>query len=90
MPFGVKILLVLCSPYLLLRRWLGWDCLPKFKPGVFYNEPMQLTEIVLEDTSIVWVPWGPYEGHAVDCGYAPDGRLVGVQIWDDVRTRKTK
>lgn len=60
---------------------------PKFKPGVFYNEHLKLTEIVLEDVSTVWIPWGPYKGHAVDCGFEMhDGRLVAIKIWDDVRT----
>lgn len=62
---------------------------PRFKPGVFYNEELRLTEILLEDTHTVWNPWGPYKGHAVDIGYAgEDGRLVGVKIWDDVRERR--
>lgn len=61
--------------------------LKPFKPCVIYNEQIKLTEMILEDTSIVWCPWGPFHGHAVDCGYSPDGRLVGIQIWDDVRTR---
>jgi hypothetical protein len=49
---------------------------------------MQITEMILEDVPVVWRPWGPYKGHAVDCGYAmDDGRLVGIKIWDDVRRR---
>jgi hypothetical protein len=68
----------------LVARWNS----PKFRPGVFYNEDLKLTEIVLEDTMIVWCPWGPYIGHAVDCGYSSDGRLVGIKIWDDVRDPK--
>jgi hypothetical protein len=58
-----------------------------FKPQVIYNPDIRLTEMILEDTTIVWCPWGPFEGHAVDCGYSADGRLVGIQIWDDVRNR---
>lgn len=61
--------------------------LAEFKPQVIYNEDLRLTEMILEDVCTVWVPWGPYQGHAVDCGYGPDGRLVGIKIWDDVRTR---
>lgn len=57
----------------------------KFKPCVLYNEDLRLTEMVLKDTSIVWVPWGPFKGHAVDCGYDSEGNLVGIKIWDDVR-----
>lgn len=68
-------------------RFLDWLWPVKFKPCVFYNDDMKMTEIILEDTSIVWCPWGPYKGHAVDCGYSHDGRLVGIKIWDDVRER---
>lgn len=75
---------------MLIRRLYprpGFPPLGKFKPQVIYNEEIRLTEMILEDTSIVWCPWGPFKGHAVDCGYSPDGRLVGIQIWDDVRRR---
>lgn len=58
-----------------------------FIPRVGYNKDARLTQLVLQDTLIVWVPWGPYEGHAVDCGYDQDGNLVGIAIWDDVRKR---
>jgi hypothetical protein len=71
-----------------IRSW--WFRRHKFKPGVFFNEELRLTEIVLEDTLIVWKPWGAYPGHAVDCGYDVDGRLVGIKIWDDVRTAPTR
>lgn len=71
-----------------------WECIaawifgpPKFKPCVIYHDEIRMTELLLEDTAIVWRPWGLYKGHAVDCGYSFDGRLVGIQIWDDVRTR---
>jgi hypothetical protein len=59
---------------------------PKFQPCVFYNEPLRLTEMILKDCTTVWYAWGPYKGHAVDCGYGPDGALVGIKIWDDVRS----
>ena len=63
----------------------------EFKPCVIYNGALRLTEIILEDVATVWHPWGPYKGHAVDCGYAmDDGRLVGVKIWGDVRTRPSQ
>ena len=68
----------------------GWFAVARFKPCGVYNEHLRLTEIILEDTSIVWCPWGPYKGHAVDCGYSFDGRLVGIQIWDDVRERPSR
>lgn len=61
----------------------------KFKPGVFYNADLRLTELVLEDACTIWVPWGPYKGHAVDCGYDLNGDLVGIKIWDDVRSCKS-
>lgn len=62
--------------------------LGEFKPCIIYNEELRLTEMILEDVTTVWKAWGPYKGHAVDCGYAmDDGRLVGIKIWDDVRTR---
>lgn len=60
---------------------------PHFKPQVIYNADLRLTEMILEDTTIVWCPWGGIAGHGVDCGYSPDGRLVGIQIWGDVRSR---
>ncbi len=60
----------------------------EFKPCVMYSDELRITEVLLEDTATVWCPWGPYHGHAVDCGYAmDDGRLVGIKIWDDVRCR---
>lgn len=65
---------------------LGWRR-RRFKPCVIYNEHLRLTEMILEDTMTVWVPWGPYKGHAVDCGYDGNGKLVGIKIWDDVRER---
>jgi hypothetical protein len=55
---------------------------------VMYDSNMRVTSIAIRDTLIVWCPWGPYEGHAVDLGYDRNGELVGVQIWDDVRRRK--
>lgn len=58
-----------------------------FKPGVFYNEELRLTQMMLKDTFIVWCPWGPYKGHAVDIGFDENGEIVGITIWDDVRTR---
>lgn len=64
--------------------------LGKFKPCVIYNEHLRLTEIILKDCMTVWCPWGPYKGHAVDCGYGPDGELVGIKIWDDVRFREER
>lgn len=74
--------------YIRLMRGLPlYPDLAEFKPQVIYNPELRLTEMILEDASIVWCPWGPFKGHAVDCGYSPDGRLVGIKIWDDVRTR---
>lgn len=63
---------------------------PEFRPCVVYNEPLRMTEMILEDTSIVWGAWGPYKGHVIDVGYSFDGRLVGIRIWDDVRKRKPR
>lgn len=68
-------------------KYLWWRAGRKFRPRVFYCENLKLTEIILEDTNIVWCPWGPYDGHAVDLGYTFDNKLVGVRIWDDVRNR---
>lgn len=64
--------------------------LGEFKPCVIYNEELRLTEMVLKDVSIVWCPWGPTKGHAVDCGYDMEGNLVAIKIWDDVRTRPVR
>jgi len=61
--------------------------LREFKPCVVYYEGIRATEMLIEDCSIVWCPWGP-PGHAVDLGYSNDGRLVGIRIWDDVYERK--
>ena len=61
-----------------------------FEPDVYYNEPGNLTEVILKDCLTVWQPWGPYKGHAVDLGYDENDRLVGIRIWDNVRTRKLK
>lgn len=70
----------------MLHRLIAWLFRSRrFRPAVFYNEHLRLTEIILKDTMTVWYPWGPYQGHAVDCGYGPDGKLVGIKIWDDVR-----
>jgi hypothetical protein len=56
----------------------------EFKPCVHSVPSLNLTVMQLADTTIVWRPWGPYRGHAVDLGYDVDGHLVGIQIWDDV------
>lgn len=61
-----------------------------FRPCVIHHPELGLTEMLLEDTSIVWRPWAPYRGHAVDLGYGLDGRLVGIQIWDDVAVRRAR
>jgi hypothetical protein len=69
--------------------WLGWSS-PQFKPCVIDYPDLGLTEMILEDTCIVWQPWNQYEGHAVDLGYSTDGRLVGIKIWDSVATKKER
>lgn len=56
-----------------------------FKPRVMYYEAIQLTEMVLEDTTIVWTALFPEMGHAVDLGYDFEGNLVGIKVWKDVR-----
>lgn len=61
--------------------------LPGFRPGMYYNEELRLTDIILRDTAVVWVPGGLFEGHAIDLGYDFDGDLVGIQVWGDVRRR---
>lgn len=60
-----------------------------FKPCVVYNPALRVTQMVLEDVPTVWHPWRGTAGmgHAVDLGYDADGKLVGIQIWDDVRQR---
>lgn len=62
--------------------------LGEFKPCVMQYDEIGRTEIILEDTLIVWRPWGP-PGHCVDLGYAEDGRLVAMAVWDRVATRTT-
>jgi len=67
-----------------IRSWFE----PRFQPRSIYNSELRLTAIILEDVPTVWCPWGPYQGHAVDVGYAmDDDRLVGIKVWDDIRTR---
>lgn len=61
-----------------------------FKPCVYVVPNMALTVMQLADTTIVWRPWGPFEGHAVDLGYDTAGNLVGIQIWDDVAKLKAR
>lgn len=61
----------------------------EFKPCVYVVPNMGLTVMQLEDVCIVWEPWGPFKGHAVDLGYDAAGKLVGIQIWDDVARRKS-
>jgi len=60
---------------------------PVFRPCVVQWDEIGATEIVLEDTLIIWQPWGPYKGHAVDLGYTEAGKLVGIKIWDRVAER---
>lgn len=63
------------------------DTVAEFRPGVFYNNDLKLTELLLLDAFTVWHPWWPYAGHAVDIGFDIEtGELVGIKIWDDVRT----
>jgi hypothetical protein len=60
----------------------------EFKPCVVYFEGVRLTQMLLQDAAIVWVPWRGTSGmgHAVDLGYHMEtGELIGIQIWDDVR-----
>ncbi len=68
------------------RPWIAKHITP-FEPHVLENENLQMTEIILKDAHIGWLPWGPKE-HAVDLGYDTDGNLVGIRIWDSVKTRK--
>ncbi|MDR3570862.1 MAG: hypothetical protein P4L81_01545 [Candidatus Pacebacteria bacterium] len=51
---------------------------------------MHCTIVQIEDVSISWQPLVPGKGHFVDLGYDSSGKLVGVQIWDLVATRKAK
>jgi hypothetical protein len=60
-----------------------------FKPCILYLDEMKLTQVLFKDATIVWHPWRGTVGmgHAVDLGYCADtGELVGIQIWDDVRS----
>lgn len=68
-----------------MGEWPQPEDLPPFQPCVIYWEGVRCTEMILEDTTIVYRPWGPYKGHAVDLGYNAEGKLVGIKIWDDVR-----
>jgi hypothetical protein len=64
----------------------------EFIPKANQVDDLGLTEIILEDTTIIWRPlpipapklirWMfGLNGHFVDLGYSTDGRLIGVQIW---------
>lgn len=59
----------------------------EFKPTVLELKALGLTVMMLEDTQITFQPWGPYKGHAVDLGYNSEGKLVAIQIWDNVGTK---
>jgi len=64
--------------------------LGEFKPCIVYNEHLNMTQMLLEDAPTVWHPWRGTTGlgHAVDLGYHMEtGKLIGIKIWDDVRTR---
>lgn len=71
------------------RPWQGrkWR---EFKPGAHFNKDLRLTTLLTKDAPIVWHPHGPAElGHFLDLGYdLQTGKLVGVQVWDDVLNRK--
>lgn len=90
-PEKLAVTNVCISPehYELLLAALQSEETASFKPGVFYNDDLKLTEILLEDTWVAWHPWGSefIKGHAIDCGYNESGDLVGMKVWDDVRKR---
>lgn len=83
----MKMIDWLADKFTELRHWWGGN---RFVPCVVFHAELQLTEVLLEDTIIVWCPLvlPGMKGHAVDVGYAPDGRLVGVQFWADVTNRE--
>lgn len=56
----------------------------EFKPCVREVAGLGIISVILKDTTIVWQPWGPYKGHAVDLGYDSEGNLQGIRIWDKV------
>ena len=66
--------------------------LSTFKPCVVEHKELCLTEMILEDTHIVWRPWRGTRGmgHMVDLGYDVNGKLVGIQIWDNVAQLPSK
>lgn len=76
-----------------LEKWrigeatIKHECEHVFRPRVVQYDEVGATEMMLEDTLIIWQPWGPYKGHAVDLGYTEDGKLVGIKIWDRVAER---
>lgn len=67
-----------------LRSFFGAR-LPKFKPCIFYDERMQITELILRDCMTVWCPLLQNTGHLVDLGYDQEGELVAIKVWGDVR-----
>lgn len=74
------------------RPWRPWPSfrVPEFKPQVWECPSLHCTIVQIEDVSISWQPLVPGKGHFVDLGYDSSGKLVGVQIWDLVATRKAK
>lgn len=63
---------------------LEWP-IPEFKPCVSYYEGLNMTEMILEDTTIVWKSWKGMH-HTVELGYNNNGKLIGIQIWDKIDT----
>src|SRR6516162_10919050 len=77
---------------ILPMAWPAGLVLEEFKSCVIYNEQLKLTQMLLENCTTVWHPWRGTAGmgHAVDLGYhAETGKLVAIQIWDDVRVPRS-
>lgn len=90
-PIGLDNARIICSAGCctpcLWRRFFGQLRHGKFKPTIYYNDAMKLTEMVLKDRPTVWQPFGVSE-HFLDLGFDMEtGELIAIKVWADVRTR---
>lgn len=70
------------------RPWVRYRA-PEFKPCVISHGTLGFTEVILEDTTMVWcpVPIPGTPGHVVDVAYNTTGNLVGMRVWASLETR---
>ena len=56
----------------------------KFDAHVSEESGLHRTEMIIRDVSMTWVPFRPevFGYHTIDLGYAENGDLVGIAVWD--------